>query len=86
MSSTKPLDAEALYHRCDPQQLTFESTAELEDLTESIGQARAVDAVRFGIGIRREGYNLFSLGPTGIGKHYLVRHFLEQQAAGEPSP
>jgi predicted ATP-dependent protease len=86
MSTTKPLDPGALYHRCDPGQFAFESTAELEDLTEIIGQGRAADAVRFGIGISREGYNLFSLGPAGIGKHFLVHHFLEQQAAGKSAP
>jgi lon-related putative ATP-dependent protease len=82
----KPLNPEALYERCDPQQFRFETTADLEDLTEIIGQARAVEAVRFGIGIRRDGYNLFCLGPSGVGKHFIVRHFLEQKAATEQTP
>ena len=57
--SIKPLPPEKLYDRCDPGQFTFETTAELEDLEGLIGQARAVEAVQFGVGIRREGYNLF---------------------------
>ncbi|MEW5987539.1 MAG: ATP-binding protein, partial [Chloroflexota bacterium] len=72
--------------RCDPEQFTFETTAELEDLTEVIGQARAVEAVRFGVGMRSEGYNLFALGPYGTGKHTAVAHFLKQKAAEEPAP
>ncbi|MGH8066743.1 MAG: Lon protease family protein [Candidatus Entotheonellia bacterium] len=86
MGLVKPLEATALYQRCDPTQFTFESTADLEDLTEVIGQARAVEAVRFGIGIRREGFNLFALGPEGTGKYAVVRHYLERQAATQPPP
>ncbi len=81
MSNIKPLAPEALYRRCDLQALPFETTAELEDLHEVIGQARALDAVRFGIGIRREGYNLFAMGPAGAGKHTVVRQFLAERAA-----
>jgi lon-related putative ATP-dependent protease len=86
MGLVKPLEATALYRRADPTQFTFETTADLEDLTEVIGQARAVEAVRFGIGIHREGFNLFALGPEGTGKYGVVRHYLERQAATHPSP
>ena len=83
MESLKP---EALYRRCDPEQFQFETTAELDDLEGIIGQARAVEAVEFGTAIRREGYNLFSLGPSGTGKFKIVRDFLMQKAASEPIP
>ena len=86
MSPVKPLEPARLRRCCDPEMFTFETTAELEDLTELIGQARAVEAVRFGIGMRQEGYNLFVLGPPGIGKHALVRQFLEQEASTKPTP
>jgi lon-related putative ATP-dependent protease len=86
MVLVKPLEPAALYQRCDPTQFTFETTADLEDLTEVIGQERAVEAVRFGIGIRREGFNLFALGPEGTGKYGVVRHYLERQAATQPPP
>jgi lon-related putative ATP-dependent protease len=42
--------------------------------------------VRFGMGIRHKGYNLFALGPTGTGKHALVLRYAREQAAGEPVP
>jgi lon-related putative ATP-dependent protease len=86
MNIVQPLPSEALYRRCDPQQFSFQTTAELEDLTEIIGQARAIEAVRFGIGIRRDGYNLYALGQHGTGKHSVIRQFLEQKAATEPVP
>jgi lon-related putative ATP-dependent protease len=86
VANVKPLPPEALYRHCDPQQFNFETTAELEDLAEVIGQPRAVEAVRFGVGIEHTGYNIFALGPAGTGKHSLVSQFLGQRAATEPPP
>ncbi len=86
MTILSPLQPNQLYQPCDPQQFGFQTTAELEDLAEIIGQMRAMDAVRFGAGIRREGYNLFVLGPSGMGKRSMVRQVLEQRARGEHQP
>jgi len=80
------LTADALYRQCDLSALPFASTAELEDLNEFVGQDRALEAVRFGTGIRRQGFNLFLLGPAGMGKFATVRTFLEKKAADEPTP
>ena len=55
-------------------------------MTEIIGQARAMDAIRFGTGIHHDGYNLFVLGPSGIGKNSMVRRFLETKVGGEHKP
>jgi len=84
--ATKPLPAHQLRQRCDPSQFDFETTDELDDLSEIVGQERAVDAILFGIGIRREGYNLFALGPSGTGKRTTIGQFLDRQAATEPTP
>ncbi|PSH04663.1 MAG: ATP-dependent protease [Acidobacteria bacterium] len=81
-----PLRPERLYHACDLEQFTFQSTDELESLADIFGQSRVIGAVEFGIGVRRQGYNLFVSGPTGIGKHWTVRHLLQEKAAGEPTP
>jgi len=86
MGGVKRLDTAVLCAHCDPRQFGFETTSELEDLTEIIGQARAMDAIRFGVGIRRDGYNLFVLGVPGTGRHEVVQRFLEQKAASEPIP
>src|SRR4029453_360014 len=86
MGVVRALEAAALYQRCDPMQFSFETTADLEELTGVIGQPRAVEAVRFGIGISRAGYNLFALGPEGTGKYSVVRRYLERQAAEQPPP
>ncbi|MFC5299914.1 Lon protease family protein [Azospira restricta] len=82
----RPLPAAALCRRCDAATLGFASTAEVADGDACVGQARATEALRFGIGMRQPGYNLFVLGNAGSGRHPLVRRLLEEQAAGEPVP
>ena len=84
--SVQALTPDVLYRQCDPGLLSFRTTAEVEDLDGVIGQDRAVAAVRFGIGIRRRGYNLFALGPSGTGKYTTIRRFLEARAKDEPTP
>jgi predicted ATP-dependent protease len=86
MTNPSPLQPQQLHHPCDPAQFGFQTTAELQDLTEIVGQVRAMDAVCFGAGIRHDGYNLFVLGPTGIGKRSMVRQFLEKKAKEEHEP
>ena len=85
-SKLKPLAPELLYTHCDLAQLTFTSTAELEDLAEIVGQASAAEAIQFGVGIRHEGYNIYVLGPAGSGRYSLIRKELEGRAATMPAP
>ena len=72
-----------LYHACDPAQFDFQTTTELQDLSELMGQVRATAAVRFGVGIRQSGYNIFVLGPSGMGKRTMVAQLLAQKAGAE---
>ncbi|WP_456427009.1 Lon protease family protein [Rhodocaloribacter sp.] len=81
-----PLPPEALYRRCDPAQFDFETTEGLDGEPVVIGQPRAVEAVRFGIGMRHDGYNIFAVGPAGLGRRALVRHFLEREAERRTPP
>lgn len=75
-----PLEYRQLHHACDPAQLGFQTTGELECLPGLIGQSRALDAVRFGAGIRHLGYNVYVMGPPGVGKRSLVNQLLAQKA------
>ncbi len=85
--SVQPLAPELLCCRTDPATLGFRSTEELPDIDSAMGQDRAIAAIEFGVGMQREGYNLYVAGPTGIGKRALVDHLLAKHAAqrGEPS-
>ncbi len=80
------LSPDQLYHACDPSQLPFKTTAELEPLDRIIGQKRALDAVTFGSEIRQDGYNLYAMGPSGSGKHSVISELLEQKASEEEAP
>jgi hypothetical protein len=82
----KPLQPSDLYHGCDPKNLGFRTTDDLEDFPGLIGQQRAVEAIEFGTNIHRFGYNVFVFGPPGAGKHTLLRHHLKDSAATLPVP
>ena len=87
--STMPVQAlppDALYRRCDLSRLPFKTTEDLQPLAGILGQERAREAVDFGIGMSARGYNLFVLGPAGLGKRGLVLQLLQARAAQEPRP
>jgi lon-related putative ATP-dependent protease len=86
MPIVKALDAQALYRPCDPSLLPFQTTAELDATTEIVGQARAVEAVQFGIDMQRPGYNLFVFGAPGSGRHSVVRRLLQAKATQGTAP
>ena len=81
-----PVPAELLYRACDLAQFDFATTAELEDHSGLVGQERVLEALRFGASIRRQGYNLFVLGPDGAGKHEAVLRFLSGVALRQRAP
>ncbi|MBS3784871.1 MAG: AAA family ATPase, partial [Anaerolineae bacterium] len=83
---SKRLDSTKLYQYVDLEQFQFETTDEVEDLREVIGQPRAVEAMRFGMGIDDKGFNIYAMGPPGIGKQSLMRRFFEERAESEPAP
>ncbi len=84
--SGAPLPTEQLYRTCDLSGLAFETVLDLPDPPGLIGQDRAIEAVKFSIGMDRKGFNLFALGPSGTGKHTLVTELLKQKAATAPTP
>ena len=84
--SVKPLPAAALYRASDTAALPFASSEELLDGGELFGQARAIEAIRFGIEMRHAGHNLFVMGPPGTGRRRFVAEFLAGIAAREAPP
>ena len=79
----KPLTAAQLYTPCAVDAFDFETTRDVKPLDGVIGQARALESIRFAIGMRHDGYNLFAFGPEGTGKASTVRRFLEREAEGQ---
>ncbi len=81
-----PLTADQLARRTEPGVFTFATTADLPLMDEIVGQDRAIEAMSFGVEIRQPGFNLYAMGPEGIGKYTLVRQMLAARADGEPVP
>ncbi len=79
-------DGGAAFLACDPESFEFQTTDDLENLAETIGQERAVEALRFGVEIDQQGYNMFVLGPSGVGKQSTVMGFLRRRLKEQPTP
>jgi lon-related putative ATP-dependent protease len=77
---------EKLRWRLDPSTLSFESTEDLQPLTDIIGQARGVEAFRFGININKPGYNVFVTGAVGSGRMATVKKLLEEMSKRDRVP
>jgi lon-related putative ATP-dependent protease len=80
------LNAQQVRRTIDPASLPFETTANVKPLEGIIGQARAVAALQFGLGIPNSGFNIFVAGLPGIGKMTAVEAFLGEIAAQKPTP
>ncbi len=63
-----------------------ETTQGLIPLREIIGQERAVRALKFGLGIKDQGFNIYVAGFPGTGRTTAVKNFLEEVARIRPVP
>jgi len=86
MKKAYELQYTQLKNSCFPNDLPFQTTAELEPLEGIIGQERAVKAFEFGLAVKMKGYNIYMSGPSGTGKTTYARCSTEKLAAGEPVP
>ncbi len=80
------LATEQLYHACDLAQFDFTSTADLEPVSTTIGQDRALEAIGFSMEMPHDGFNLYVMGSTGLGRHTLVREALQDRAQHARKP
>jgi lon-related putative ATP-dependent protease len=74
----KPLTPEQLYTPCLLPAAGFDTSNDLPDFVGILGQGRAVEAVDFGLAIPQHGFNLFVMGPAGVGKATLVAQLVEE--------
>ena len=83
----QPLSPALLRRRFDPKKVPFETSDQAAQCMEPVvGQARAKEALQFGLAIRDMGYHVFVDGPRRTGKTHLVRSFVEKLAAELPPP
>ena len=80
------LPVEKIRRVCPPDFMPCESTKELVPLSEIIGQERAVRALKFGLGIKNHGFNMYVAGYPGTGRKTAVKNFVEAQAKTQPVP
>ncbi len=80
------LQADNLCWCCDPNQFEFETTEDLPPLEGTIGQARALTAIDFGLGIKDSGFNLFILGQPGSGRSSTIKKILKAHTKDKPVP
>ncbi|NTU53802.1 MAG: AAA family ATPase, partial [Chlorobiaceae bacterium] len=86
MPAPEKLPPSKLFNRCDPGLFTFETTSELDGTSEIAGQQRALQAIRLGMNIRHNGFNLFALGPSGTGKQSTVLQLLNTLSSEKKCP
>ncbi len=75
-----------LSKKTDIKHLHFKTTKEVSKRVEFVGHLRALEAVHFGIGIKKDGYNLYAMGTSGIGRRPVIRTILEQEAHNQKAP
>lgn len=86
MSDCCLIPAEKLRWKCDPDTLDFETTEELPDFNDAIGQKRALRSIEFGLGVDGAGFNLYISGETGTGRTSTIASILSKRAKTEPQP
>ncbi|MEZ5491139.1 MAG: Lon-like protease helical domain-containing protein [Gammaproteobacteria bacterium] len=86
MPNSYELSPDQLFSATDPATLPFDTTDDLESLNEIIGQQRAISAIELSIEVNKSGFNLFALGPAGIGKQSTIMQYLTRRAESQATP
>lgn len=76
----KPLNLKEIDNRCNPKIFKFNTTEEIEKKFEILGQDRAIKSIDFATKIDNNKYNIFVMGPGGLGKHEIVEKLLKEKA------
>ena len=75
-----PLPAALLRTALPPRGTSVPAVERAPDAPAMIGQERAAEAVAFALRMRHKGYNVYALGPGGVGRHALVEDLLQKRA------
>ena len=80
------LSAEQVIRRICCSDLDFESTQELPEFTQILGQARATEALQFGLEMKKPGYHLYVSGATGSGRSRYITDYIKPLSAHGKAP
>src|SRR5579871_5834135 len=72
------LPPEKLRWTCDPSTIPFQTTAEIEPLTGDMFQSRALRALRMGVEMTVQGYNLFVCGLSGTSRGGMIVRMIDE--------
>jgi len=86
MKNLLPLTIDQLYKSCELELLPFKNTSTLEKFSGFFGQSRALEAMTFGVGMRRPGYNFFVMGNPHTGRFSFAMDMLKSVAKKERKP
>jgi len=81
-----PLPLSSLSAKVPDDHLSFSSLKELDALSGILGQERAIEAIQFGVAMRRPGYNVFAMGESGTGRSSYVSNYLKSEAKRQVAP
>ncbi len=73
-------------YKWDKSFFTFKSTTEIEPTKEIIGQERAVEAIKLGLGLEGMGYNIFVTGLSGTGRTTTIQMMVSKIASKQENP
>jgi lon-related putative ATP-dependent protease len=82
----RELKVEQLYLTCEPSVLGCESSEDVQQTDTIIGQERAVKALKLGLDIKNNGFNIFVSGLPGTGRTTAIERFLKEFASKKPVP
>ncbi len=75
-----------LKNYCDPNIFPYETTEDLKVDRELIGQDRAMEALKYGLSMKRKGYNIYVSGLAGTGKNSYSYIVAKDFAKKKPTP
>lgn len=86
MIKPKPLALNQLYKACNPKEFPYASSRRLKPLNDFLGQQRAREAVGMAVAMPHDGYNIFAVGASGLGKRTMIKRYLAELASRRPAP
>ena len=74
----KELSWKDLKWQCNYKNFKFETTDTIDPASEIVGQEQALNALKLGVELRSQGYNIFITGLSGTGKLTTIKSTLEK--------